>query len=154
MAREMVKMALVRKRTKRRIISTLMAALVSFLCGCRGLTDSPAPVGLQKVNHIIVLAQENRGFDHYFGSLRQYWASNGYPDQSLDGLPQFNPTSGSAPLQGPTPANPGCDPAFPAPGNDCTVDASSPQVASFHMISMCEENPSPSWNEGHVDWNL
>jgi phospholipase C len=22
------------------------------------------------------------------------------------------------------------------------------------MISMCEENPSPSWNESHVDWNL
>ena len=147
-------MALVTKRTKRSTLFTLMVGLVSFLSGCRGLANGEAPAGLQKVNHIIVLAQENRGLDHYFGSLRQYWASNGYPDQSFDGLPQLNPTSGNAPLQGPTPTNPGCDPAFPYPGNDCTVDANSPKIASFHMISMCEENPSPSWNESHVDWNL
>ena len=43
------------------------------------------------VNHIIFLAQENRSLDHYFGALREYWAQNGYPDQSFDGLPQFNP---------------------------------------------------------------
>ena len=42
------------------------------------------------INHIVFLAQENRSFDHYFGALRQYWAQNGYPDQSFDGLPQFN----------------------------------------------------------------
>jgi len=105
------------------------------------------------INHIIFMAQENRGFEHYFGELRQYWANNGFPDQSFNGLPQFNPVSGSPPLQGPSPTNLGCDPAFPPPA-DCTVDAISPQVTSFHMISMCEENPSPSWNESHVDYNL
>ncbi len=105
------------------------------------------------INHIIFMAQENRGFEHYFGALREYWASNGFPDQSFNGLPQFNPTSGDAPLQGPPPTNPGCDPADPPPA-DCTEDASSPQVTSFHMVSMCEENPSPSWNESHVDFNL
>ena len=42
------------------------------------------------INHIIFIGQENRSFDHYFGALRQYWAQNGYPDQSFDGLPQFN----------------------------------------------------------------
>jgi len=133
-----------------------------FLSGCRGLGNnsvSSGPpgggaTGLQQVNHIIILAQENRGFEHYFGSLRQYWAANGYPDQSFDGWPQFNPTSGAAPLQAAAPTNPGCDPAFPAPANDCTLDASSPQVTPFHMLSMCEENPSPSWNESHVDWNF
>jgi len=35
-----------------------------------------------------------------------------------------------------------------------TVDANSPQVSAFHMLSMCQENPSPSWNESHADWNL
>jgi len=67
--------------------------------------------GLQSINHIIFLAQENRSFDSYFGALRQYWAQNGYSDQSLDGLPQFNPANGAAPATGPAPTNPGCDPA-------------------------------------------
>ncbi len=146
------------KARKRDGLSALIATMIMFLGGCRGLGNSgggpPPPAGLQKVNHIIILAQENRGFDHYFGALRQYWAANGVPDQSFDGLPQFNPTSGAAPLQGAMPANFGCDPAFPSPGNDCTIDASSPIVQSFQMRSMCEENPSPSWDESHVDFNL
>jgi phospholipase C len=104
------------------------------------------------INHIVFLAQENRSFDHYFGALRQYWAQNGYPDQSYDGLPQFNPASGAAPLQGPAPSNPGCDPASPAPA-DCVFDANNP-VTSFHLLTQCVENPSPSWNESHVDWNF
>jgi phospholipase C len=141
----------------------VLGIFVILLTGCRGLgtnnsggggTGGGGPQGLQQVNHIIILAQENRGFEHYFGALRGYWAANGYPDQAFDGLAQFNPLSGAAPLQGPAPANLGCDPAFPFPGNDCTIDANSPQVSSFHMISMCEENPSPSWNESHADRNL
>ncbi|HXZ78934.1 MAG TPA: alkaline phosphatase family protein [Terriglobales bacterium] len=138
----------------------LAAAAILALAGCQGLTSSSDPssvstqAGLTQINHIIFMAQENRGFDHYFGDMRQYWAANGFPDQSFDGLPQFNPPSGASPLQGPAPTNPGCDPAFPFPGNDCTIDANSPQIASFHMISQCIENPSPSWNEDHVDWNL
>jgi phospholipase C len=103
------------------------------------------------LNHIIFLAQENRSFDHYFGALRGYWAQNGYPDQSFDGLPQFNPTSGIAPLYGPPPSNPGCDPASPPP-SDCVFDTNNP-VASYPLITQCIENPSPSWNEAHVDWD-
>jgi phospholipase C len=105
------------------------------------------------LNHIIFMAQENRGLDHYFGALREYWAANKYSDQSFDGLPQFNPVSGLAPLNGPPPTNPGCDSAFPPP-NDCIVDSNSPTVTSYHLITQCIENPSPSWNESHVDWNL
>lgn len=115
--------------------------------------DSPAVSGLQKLNHIIILLQENRSFDHYFGQLRQYWAQNGYPDQSLDGLPQFNPTSGPKPLYKPPPFNKGCDPADPPP-QDCTLDTNSPKVSSFELITECTENTSPSWNESHVDWDL
>src|SRR6202789_143210 len=66
---------------------------------------------LQTINHIVVFAQENRSFDHYFGAMREYWAQNGIPDQSFDGLPQFNPASGIAPLEGPAPAITGCHPA-------------------------------------------
>ena len=104
------------------------------------------------LNHIIFMAQENRGLDHYFGALRQYWRNNGFSDASFDGLPQFNPISGIPPLRGPAPTNPGCDPAYPPPA-DCTVDSSSPSVKSVHLLTQCIENPSPSWNEGHQDWN-
>jgi phospholipase C len=107
---------------------------------------------LSSINHIIVLAQENRSFDSYFGALREYWAQNGYPDQSFDGLPQFNPKSGIAPLYAPAPSLPGCNPLDPPP-SDCIWDPQNP-VTSFHMISVCNENTSPSWNEAHVDWNF
>ena len=89
--------------------------------------------------------------DSYLGTLRQYWAKNSFPDQSFDGLPQFNPASGAAPLLGPAPAIPGCDPKVPSP-SDCSFDNSN-LVSSFHLKTMCIENPSPSWDESHVDWD-
>ena len=107
---------------------------------------------LNSVNHIIFMAQENRSFDSYLGALRQYWAKSGIPDQPFDGLAQFNPAGD--PKAGPAPTNPGCDPAFPSPGNlFCQVDPANP-VASFHFQSLCVENPSPSWAESHRDWNV
>jgi len=109
------------------------------------------PQNINAINHIIFLAQENRSFDHYFGALRAYWAANGFPDQSFNGLPQFNPTSGSPPLYGPPPSIPGCDPAFPPPAG-CNYDPKNP-VTSYPLITECIENPSPSWDEAHADWN-
>jgi len=109
------------------------------------------PQNLNAINHIIFLAQENRSFDHYFGALRAYWAANGFPDQSFNGLPQFNPTSGPPPLYGPPPSIPGCNPADPPPSG-CVYDPTNP-VTSYHLITQCIENPSPSWDEAHADWN-
>jgi phospholipase C len=117
------------------------------------VTATFIPTGsLQSLNHIIIFAQENRSFDHYFGYMRAYWAANGYPDQSFDGLPQFNPASGTAPLQGPAPSIPGCDPSNPDGASVCAPDANVP-VTSFHMASVCTEELSPFWNESHLDWN-
>ena len=107
---------------------------------------------LQSLNHIIIFAQENRSLDHYFGYMRAYWAAHGITDQSFDGLPQFNPASGSAPLQGPAPTNPGCDATNPNGPDWCTPDPNHP-VTSFHMQSVCTEEMSPFWNESHTDWN-
>jgi hypothetical protein len=42
--------------------------------------------GLQKLNHIIMMFQENRGFDHYFGKLNDYRATLGLPPD-VDGMP-------------------------------------------------------------------
>ena len=111
---------------------------------------------LQSINHIVFLAQENRSFDSYFGAMRQYWAQNGFPDQSFDGLPQFNPTSGAPPSQGPAPTNPTCNP-LTSTTTVCHVDPATgdegPPQAVFHFQTMCVENPSPSWNEAHAQWN-
>jgi len=93
------------------------------------------------------MAQENRSFDHYFGYLRQYWADNGIPDQSIDGLAQFNPPAGSQPA----PAIPGCNASDPPP-DACNPDPTN-LITSYHLQTECVENPSPSWNESHVDWN-
>ena len=140
------------------IPAAAFAAVVVFLCAfssAQSTTDAPdsSLASFQvKVNHIIFLAQENRSLDHYFGALRQYWAENGYPDQSFDGLPQFNPQSGAPPLFGPPPTNPGCDPSSPPPAH-CIIDSKSPQVQSFKLLTQCTENTSPSWNEAHNDWD-
>jgi phospholipase C len=127
---------------------SLLVVLLS-LAGCGGGSVSaggpsptpipsptPTPATLQNsVNHIIVLAQENRSFDHYFGHLMQYWQKNSYPQASngttLDGMPDGATNVG--------------DP--PAPGEP------APTITAFPLVTMCVENPSPSWNESHVDFN-
>ena len=97
------------------------------------------------------MAQENRSFDSYLGAMHDYWAKNGFADQQFDGLPQFNNPAGAAP------ADPGCDPAFPwnppSQTPDCMIDNASPSIASYHLQTMCIENPSPSWNESHVGFS-
>jgi phospholipase C len=136
----------------------LLSGLTLF--GCQGLrsgtSSTPPPTGsLQSLNHIIIFAQENRSLDHYFGAMRQYWAQNGIADQSFDGLPQFNPASGIAPLQGPAPIIPGCDPTMSTSTN-CVASTSdtTDTVTSFHMASVCNEEQSPFWDEAHVDWDI
>src|ERR1700730_16160817 len=37
--------------------------------GCPHINYNPNATGLTKVRHIVVLMQENRSFDHYFGAL-------------------------------------------------------------------------------------
>ncbi len=140
-------------------------AFAGWSGGCSGTStcsvtmNGPTSVGAKftasttvaSIDHVIILVQENRSLDSYLGALRQYWAQNGIADQSFDGLPQFNPTTGAAPLQGPAPSIPGCNPNDPAP-SDCIPDPSNP-VTSFHFNTMCDENTSPSWDEAHNDWS-
>ena len=77
----------------------VMTGLALALCGCQGMqngttttttttTTTPPPTGsIQSVKHIILMAQENRSFDSYFGQLPAYWAANGFPSQQCYGLP-------------------------------------------------------------------
>ena len=34
-----------------------------------GLTPSPEPRGFEQIQHLIFIVQENRSFDHYFGTF-------------------------------------------------------------------------------------
>ena len=89
----------------------------------------PPPQDITAINHIIVMLQENRSFDHYFGNLAAYWQAHGFPQATngttFDGLP-------------PTASN---------------VDPNGDAITAYNIQTACTENPSPSWNESHVDRN-
>src|ERR1700693_2096595 len=94
--------------------------------GAQSVTAS-FTASLQSINHIIFMAQENRGFDHYFGHLNDYRTAPPYnlpPD--VDGTP--------------------LDASNPSADGTSTV-------TPFLMNSVCVENQSPSWNESHTQYN-
>ncbi len=114
-----------------RMCSIVLAGAFLFaLCGCQGIqqpTSSQPDPGLQSINHIVFMAQENRSVDTYFGQLPAYWSANGFPAQQFDGMPS-------------TASNPSFD--------------GTTTVPAFHLATECIENTSPSWNESHLDYNL
>lgn len=118
---------------KRECATALAIGLCMLICACQGLQQGPgAPPlpqdpGVSNINHIIIMAQENRSFDHYFGKLPAYWAANGYPAEQFDGLPD-------------NASNPGW--------------SGGSSVSAYHLATECVENLSPSWDESHLDWNL
>ncbi len=117
--------------TRRNIALALLGVTGTLLSGCGGLgpaskTPQPDPQLNQSINHIIFLVQENRGFDHYFGHLPDYWAANGYPAVQFD--------------------------AEPANASNPTQDGTG-TITAYHFRTVCMQNMSPGWNESHVDWN-
>ena len=110
-------------------LAACTTVLLVALCGCQGLRSDPVgpTPGLQSVNHIIFMAQENRSLDTYLGQLPAYWQANGYPSQQFDGMP--------------------------ANASNPTYDGTG-TVTAFHLATECFENLSPSWDESHLDWNL
>ncbi len=66
--------------------ATALAAAGSLLPpSVQAAMAKPVPPGnLQSIKHVIILMQENRSFDHYFGSLR---GVRGYGDKSITRLP-------------------------------------------------------------------
>lgn len=50
----------------------------------QALAHEPPPGGLKAVKHVVILMQENRSFDHYFGSLR---GVRGFGDRNAIQLP-------------------------------------------------------------------
>ena len=75
----------------------MITAVALVACGTQSSavsSPSPSSRGLQKIKHIVVIRQENRSFDEYFGL---------YP--GADGLPRAN---GQFTVCVPDPANGGC----------------------------------------------
>ena len=90
---------------------------------------SPSAGDITAINHIIILLQENRTMDHYFGHLPDYWKAHGFPQA----------TNGTT-FEG-------------EPSDASNVDSNGATVTAYNLQSACTENPSPSWNESHVDRN-
>jgi len=107
---------------KRALAVATTIGLAMLISSCQGLQLGPGapPVpldpGVSNINHVIVMVQENRSYDHYFGQLPAYWAANGYPAQKFDGIPAEA-------------SNPGW--------------TSGTNVAAYHLASECVENLSP-----------
>jgi phospholipase C len=94
------------------------------------VTVNNLPPGTLKtrINHIVLMMQENRSFDHYVGQLNAYRASKGLP-ADVDDLSKAG--------------------AVALPSRD-----GSPPIAPFKMNSACTGNLSPSWVESHVDMDM
>ncbi|HUO60582.1 MAG TPA: alkaline phosphatase family protein, partial [Candidatus Acidoferrales bacterium] len=83
---------------------------------------------INSVNHIVIMMQENRSFDHYFGHLGAYRAAQGAGQASdIDG----------------TPANVSLK----------TWDG-TPSVSPMHMITMCTVDLTSNWLESHYTIDL
>lgn len=96
----------------------------------------PNTQGLSGIQHIIFMLQENRSFDHYLGHLPDYWAANNFPQARNGTTFDAEPTS-----------------AFNNETNGPTASNSVTRVTAFPLSTNCVENPSPSWNEDHIDYD-
>jgi phospholipase C len=114
----------------------LSFSLLLSACGGLGTSSKPAPTpmptpvigtgDIHSINHIILMYQENRSFDHYFGNLNSYRQSQGLP-ADVD--------------------------VAPAGATNPARDGSGP-IARFHFTDKCIDPLSPFWNESHRDFNL
>src|ERR1700677_4120762 len=64
------------------------ATLVPYVEWVRPAEAQAAPAKLTDIDHIVILMQENRSFDHYFGTLS---GVRGYGDASAVLLPSGKP---------------------------------------------------------------
>jgi|SRR5579884_971324 len=63
-------------RTRAALFVTLAVVLVACSPGGGAPTASPQPQGIHRIQHIIMIMQENRSFDSYFGT---YPGADGFP---------------------------------------------------------------------------
>ncbi|HEX4476357.1 MAG TPA: alkaline phosphatase family protein [Polyangiaceae bacterium] len=85
------------------------------------------------IEHVVILMQENRSFDSYFGHLPQY----GQTDVEVPASGITNPAASDAGVLG-------LDAAIP--------DAGAP-IAWHHASAYCTEDTNHGWEGSHQEWN-
>ncbi|MFE3742270.1 phosphocholine-specific phospholipase C [Streptomyces sp. NPDC059134] len=98
------------------------------------LAAGPAPGGLDAIKHVVVLMQENRSFDHYFGTLR---GVRGFGDRNAVELP-----SGKSVFVQPAPSGGTVLPFS-------VRDAAAAQRKDLQYIGALDH----SWDGGAAAWN-
>ncbi|MGA9528968.1 MAG: alkaline phosphatase family protein [Terriglobales bacterium] len=129
----------------------LVLVFMAALTGCQGVTSTtttttPPPTGgIDQVQHIIFLAEENRSFDHYFGKLNEYRtappfnltaAINGLPDSCSSSNSDWTVACGAMNM---SPNSKGV-PTTP--------------IYAFHLKTTCIDGLSPDWIAAHWDFDL
>src|SRR6184192_3488905 len=138
---------------KSSVFVALMVAAIAALVGVSarmtpaGTQRKPAraPAGIHKIKHVIVIMQENRSFDHYFGT---------YP--GADGFPRT--ASGEFAVCAPNPATGGCEKPFhdtrdlnaggPHGQGDAVADVDGGKMDGFvrraesAKVKGCKKNPN------------
>jgi phospholipase C len=134
-----------RKMTRRRLLGTAarlaaLAAASSFLPPSirRVLAEDAPPQGsLQDVKHIVLLMQENRSFDHYYGTLA---GVRGFDDAEAMKLP-----NGKSVFFQPDPQNPN---GYLLPFH---LDTSKTNAQKHPSTSHSFGTQHASWNRGKMD---
>lgn len=104
--------------------------------------NSGPPQGINAIQHIIFVAEENRSFDSYFGKLNEYRAAQGLPTD-VDGLPDDCSSTNS-------------DWTVPCSAMNLSPNSQgvpTTPIYAFHLKTMCIENTSPDWIASHWDFN-
>src|SRR5690348_16920962 len=118
----------------------LVAASAALVTGCGGVshnkgqnpgTVEPQPAGITAVNHVVVLIQENRSFDHYFGQMTAYRQANGIP---INGAPAMIDDESTGAFSNISPAT-------------------GAMIAPYHTGSVCTEDLTPDWTESHINFD-
>jgi phospholipase C len=96
----------------------------SLLAGkpARGFDRAHWPTA-NKIKHVVILCQENRSFDHYFGAFANKLGSEG------DGGLGFRP------------------------GHLTYYDASGHAFHPSHLTQYCDDDPDHGWEGSHAKWN-
>ena len=127
------------RMSRRRFVAS--AAAVAGAAGLAGtLPESlakaaaapPKDFDLSQVKHIVYLMQENRSFDHYFGT---YPGARGFSDPTAIRLP-----NGNSVFRQPDPANPD---GYLEPWHMSTITSGAAAVPSM----------SHDWRDQHAAWN-
>jgi phospholipase C len=140
----------VERRRPPRALVLLTAVLVSG-CGLLGPISPPAPAGPDKIKHVVVIMQENRSFDEYFGTF-----------PGADGIPRKN---GAFTVCIPDPVGKKCQPPYhdtndsesggPHSVDDFTADLDGGKMDGFlaraeQAFHVCADNTDPHCNAGKV----